>query len=217
MAAHIEKTNSGDESAGSEALRRYTRRQAVQLQLEMAVRARLQHFDLVSALTLAGAAERVLSDMQPGDANLSGGFNSLKAFLNENVSDPKERGSLAKKARENYDQLRHADTDPDRIHHLDAEFIDALLTIAIEAFAPRPKAINGNDLIAWLHELPPVLGAFWFLAHLIYPMADAAKRKNDPADADALDQIQRWKTSVDPALYDGLVGILQSKSLIPNP
>lgn len=195
-------------------VRRYTRREAVRLQLEMAVRARLQYFDLVSALTLAGAAERVLSDLQPKEAKTSEGFVSLKAYINEVEPDGGKRKILADQARKDYDQLRHAYPKSEWTHELDGLRADAFITLAIEAFAPRKQ---GADLMKWLHELPPVLGAFWFFAYLVYPGADTAARKNDQTDADVLNQVQRWKTTVDPDLFDELVGILQRKSLIPNP
>lgn len=193
----------------------YSRREAVQLQLEMAVRARLQHNDLVSALTLAGAAERVLSDLQPKEAKTSEGYTSLKAHINEVELDPKKRKGLADCARKDYDQLRHAHPLLEHTHGLSLERVDALLTLSIEAFQPRTR---NADIMEWLHELPPILGSFWFFATLSYPMAERKALENDQSASNALAMVEKWKRSPDKCgLYEELLGIIQSKSLIPNP
>jgi len=190
---------------------RFTRKEAVERQLIMAVRARLAFGDLVSALTLAGAAERVLSDLQPKDARVSEGHYSIKAALNESVDDTAERKRLATMAREAYDQLRHADTKSDHTHEIHREQVDALIAMAIEALHPRSR---NDDIVAWLYTLPPILGAFSLFGYLVYPMAAAARSRGDPESVYLCEQI---RTSPPPELFEGLVEIIQSKSLIPNP
>lgn len=179
----------------------FSRLDAVRNQLEMAVRARLQFEDLVSAMTLAGAAERVLSDLHPKDAKFSDDTLSIRAFCNTYVKTDC-RKQAAEYMRAAYDFLRHADKTPDRVLELDAEWVDLTLMMAIRAFESTSKARL------------PVLIAFRTWAAITDPkweVADHIPEINDPA-------LVEWSMKLTtPELFNAILAHYESKSLIANP
>lgn len=187
-----------------------SRLDAVKHQLEMAVRARLQFEDLVSAMTLAGAAERVLSDGQPKDARISDGFNSIKAFCNEFVKEG-YRKEVTAKVREAYDQLRHADKKPNQIHSLDPEGVDAFILMTIYAYGGKPS--DAKPFAEWFNSLPPLLGTFVVWMFLNDPRGE--RWANDLGNNS--DCLQLFKSLPVPSAFEAILQLVESKSLIPNP
>lgn len=178
-----------------------SRLDAVKHQLEMAVRARLQFEDLVSAMTLAGAAERVLSDLHPKDAEFSDDTFSIRAFCKTYVK-PGRQKKAAEYMRAAYDFLRHADKTPDHVLELDAELVDLTLMMAIKAFERASKT------------RPPVLLAFQACAAITDPKWEAANHIpeiNDPKLGD-------WSTKLTMReLFIAILAHYEFRSLIPNP
>jgi hypothetical protein len=84
---------------------------AVRDQINAAIRAYFLWDDLVSALTLAGAAERVLSDKQPADGILGVDAFSIRSMVNLYIED-EYQSKAAKLFRADYDFFRHADQKP---------------------------------------------------------------------------------------------------------
>lgn len=189
----------------------FSRLDAVKHQLEMAIRARLQFEDLVSAMTLAGAAERVLSDGQPADAKTSDGFISLKALCNDYVKKD-SRNKIAGMVRQAYDQLRHADKNPDHVHSLDPESVDAFLLMTIYAYASKPQATQ-NEFRNWFNSLPPILGTFVVWMFLNDPRGE--KWANDLDNSP--ESLRFFKSLPVPSVFDALLQLVESKSLVPNP
>lgn len=195
----------------------FSRLDAVKQQLEMAVRARLQFEDLVSAMTLAGAAERVLSDRQPKNAKPSDGFISIKALCNEYVVED-SRKEITAKVREAYDQLRHADKKPNHIHRLDPEGVDAFLLMTIYAYARKPQAPTDQpeatvEFAKWFNLLPPILGAFTVWMFLNDPRGEKwiSDLGNDPSN------LRMFRSLPVSIAFEAILQLVESKSLIPNP
>jgi hypothetical protein len=165
--------------------------------------------DAISALTLAGAAEHVLSDLQPKDAKVSEGFESLKACVNEYI-DEAERTKVLKRIRFNYDQLRHADTHPQHEHVLNVQGVDMLILLSIWAYAGRP--IGTQPAIAeWFYKTPPVLVAFVVWMSLNYPSETWERRPDDDFPV-----LKTLRTNQRLA-FEAILSLAESKSLIPNP
>lgn len=64
--------------------------------------------DLVSAITLAGVAERVMSDMQPQDGIFGVDAASLRSMVNLYIK-PEHQKAAGAMFRADYDFFRHAD------------------------------------------------------------------------------------------------------------
>lgn len=165
--------------------------------------------DAISALTLAGAAEHVLSDLQPKDAKVSEGFQSLKAAANEYIEEGEKRKFL-ERLRFNYDQLRHADRHPQHEHVLNVQGVDMLILLSIWAFAGRPKGAQ-PAIAEWLYKMPPVLGAFVIWMFLNYP-SDTWERRPD----DNFPELKELRNN-QPLAFETILHLVESKSLIPNP
>lgn len=179
----------------------FSRLNAVKQQLEMAVRARLQFEDLVSAMTLAGAAERVLSDLHPKGAKFSHDAPSIRAFCNTYVT-PDRQKEAAKDMRAAYDFLRHADKTPDHVLELDVELVDLPLMMAIKAFEHTSET------------RPPVLLAFQAWAAITDPKWDVADHISEIKDSALVD----WTTNLTTSeLFIAILVHYESKSLVPNP
>lgn len=208
----MERGSAEEPGAQTQSIRRYTRLEAVERQLEMAVRARLQFDDPVSALTLAGAAEKVRSDLQPMDATIRSGYDSVKAFVNEFVK-PERRRAVVRDIRNAYDQLRHADKLPNHTHELAPDWVDAFLKMAIYAHAGRPPTKETRDFAEWFYRMPPVLGAFLIWMFLNDPRGETWTREleNDP------EKLNEFKSLPCSAAFEAILDLVRSKSLIPNP
>ena len=77
-------------------------------ELDSAFKAYFLWDDLVSAITLAGAAERVMSDMQPQDGIFGVDAASVRSIINLYIK-PEHQKDAAKLWRADYDFFRHAD------------------------------------------------------------------------------------------------------------
>ena len=86
-----------------------------------------------SALTLAGAAERVLSDKQREDGLLGVDAFSIRSMINLHISEEYHR-EAAKYFRRDYDFFRHADRKPQEDDEFSEEWVDFLLFLAIGGF-----------------------------------------------------------------------------------
>jgi hypothetical protein len=113
--------------------RNITRFEAVRDQLDCAIRAYFLWDDLVSALTLVGAAERVLSDMQPQDGILGVDAYSIRSALNLHIK-PEYQKRAGKFFRKDYDFFRHADHNPQSDYELNGVSVDFWLMMTVGAF-----------------------------------------------------------------------------------
>jgi hypothetical protein len=107
-----------------------TRRRAVQDQLDTAIRAYFLWDDLVSAITLAGAAERVLSDMQPQDGIIGIDAYSIRSAVNLYFKT-EHQSEAAGLFRKDYDFFRHADRQNVDSHEIKDISVVFTITIAI--------------------------------------------------------------------------------------
>jgi hypothetical protein len=135
--------------------RTISRIEAAICQLDGAIRAYFED-DLVSALTLAGAAERVLSDLQPQDGLLGVDAYSWRAAINLYIKTEHQK-EAAKWYRRAYDQLRHADRDKSETIEINQTVVDIYILMAVFAFHFVTKQTTTNVRI---YEL-------WFCIH--YP------------------------------------------------
>jgi hypothetical protein len=81
---------------------------AVREQINSAIRLFFLWDELVSAVTLAGAAERVLSDLQPQDGIFGVDAHSIRSIVNLYIKEGHHKDA-AKAFRKDYDFFRHAD------------------------------------------------------------------------------------------------------------
>ncbi len=199
----------GQSPATDRGIRQYKRLEAVRSQLEMAVRALFEFDDPVSALTLVGAAERVLRDIQPKDAKLSEGFNTVKAFCNEMVR-PEARRRVTKSIDFNYDQLRHADKRPQHLHVINVEGLEMFILTTVWAYAGKPKG-DPDAFAEWFNALPHSLSAFVVWMFLNYPSDTWDKRPDDD-----FPELKLARSNL-PQAFRELLDLVQSKSLFPDP
>jgi hypothetical protein len=212
--ADNEKRSSGGAIAEDVEVRPYTRLEAARCQLEMAVRARLQFNDPVSALTLAGAAEKVLGDLQPRDAVTSNGHVSIRAFVNEHCRS-NDRKKVEDAIRLAYDQLRHADRPgkgENYIHNLESGWVDGFLGMCVYAFSRRNP--SNEDFAEWFNSLPPVLGVFLVWSFLTDPRTWARASSTENFDSKVQEEFMRLPQL---SAFEALLELVESKSLVPNP
>jgi hypothetical protein len=113
--------------------RTITRLDAVRDQLNSAIRLYFLWDDLVSAVTLAGAAERVLSDLQPADGIFDIDARSIRSVINLYIK-PGHQKQAAISFRADYDFFRHADRQPKDDYELAENRVDSLLFISVCSF-----------------------------------------------------------------------------------
>jgi hypothetical protein len=106
---------------------------AVRGQIESSIRTYFLWDDLVSALTLAGAAERVLSDRQRDDGLFGVDSFSITSMINLYIKEEYHREAVTH-FRRDYDFFRHADRKPQDHYAFTEEWVDFLLLITIGAF-----------------------------------------------------------------------------------
>ncbi len=113
----------------------FNRLNATEAQIDAAIKAYFLWDDLVSALTLAGAAERVLSDVQPQDGLICVDAFSIRSLINLYV-EGEHQSKAGNLFRRTYDQLRHADgdRDPFRLIEVSVAGVDFYIFMAIQAF-----------------------------------------------------------------------------------
>jgi len=182
--------------------RRYSRLDAVRCQLDMAVRAHLQFDDLVSALTLAGAAERVLSDQQPQNGILGVDAWSIRAYCNLHIKEDHQKAA-AKLLRDGYDFLRHADRSPDRVLNLNAETVEIYLLLSIRAYSTLS---NSSTSVMTAFKL-------WMMAERPDWIAD----DDTPIIKRFSEEARTIRNRSKPEFFGALLGLVESQSLIPNP
>jgi hypothetical protein len=85
--------------------------------------------DLVSAVTLAGAAERVLSDLQPQDGIIGIDAHSIRSMINLYIKEGHHKDA-AKLFRKDYDFFRHADRDAAQSYELKENSVAWLIFIS---------------------------------------------------------------------------------------
>src|SRR5271165_120360 len=137
------------------AKREISRLDAVCNQINSAIRAYFLWDDLVSALTLAGAAERVLSDKQPADGILGVDAFSIRAMVNLYIEDAYQ-SKAAKLFRADYDFFRHADQKPQDDYEFSERWVDfqLLLSIGSYEFLGQKKTEDiDNFHVLVLHEI----------------------------------------------------------------
>jgi hypothetical protein len=121
--------------------RKLTRLEAVQEQLNSAIRLYFLWDDLVSAVTLAGAAERVLSDFQPADGIFGVDARSIRSVINLYIKTEHQK-EAAIRFRADYDFFRHADRQQKNEYELVEERVDSLLFLSIGSFEFIRKPIT---------------------------------------------------------------------------
>ncbi len=114
-------------------LRKILRSEAVKQQLDAAIRLFFLEDDFVSAITLAGAAERVLSDMQPRDGLLGVDAFSIRSLCNLYIEDNYSK-QAADAFRKPYDLFRHADKSPQETFIINEDYVDFYIFISVMAF-----------------------------------------------------------------------------------
>ena len=113
--------------------RTVTRFDGVRSQINSAIRMFFLWDDLVSAVTLAGAAERVLSDLQPQDGIIGIDAYSIRSMLNLYIKNEHQK-EAAKAFRKDYDFFRHADRNAAESYELKESSVAWLIFISLAAF-----------------------------------------------------------------------------------
>jgi len=110
-----------------------TRFDGVRDQIAAAIRMFFLWDDLVSAVTLAGAAERVLSDLQPQDGIIGIDAHSIRSMINLYIKEEHHKDA-AKLFRKDYDFFRHADCDAAQNYELKESSVAWLIFISLCSF-----------------------------------------------------------------------------------
>lgn len=137
-------------------IRKITRLEAVHNQLDSAFKAYFLWDDVVSAITLAGAAERVTSDMQPQDGIVGVDAASIRSIINLYIK-PEYQTDAAKLYRADYDFFRHADKKTQSDYELKEEVVDFWLFVALCSFEhlKRPKTQAMRAFRRWFYMKYP--------------------------------------------------------------
>ena len=148
-----------------------TRFDAVSEQISSAIRMFFLWDELVSAVTLAGAAERVLSDLQPQDGIIGVDAHSIRSMINLYIKEEHHKDA-AKLFRKDYDFFRHADRNITQNNYelressvawlifisvVAFEFLGQKKTMEMRAFAWWFMATNPNWLKANAPDLPLIV------------------------------------------------------------
>jgi len=128
-----------------------TRFDGVRDQVNMAVRAFFLWDDLVSAVTLAGAAERVLSDLQPQDGIIGVDAYSLRSMINLYIKDEHHKDA-AKFFRKDYDFFRHADRGVVQGYELKEDSVAWMIFTSIISYEylKQKKTMEMRAFVWWL-------------------------------------------------------------------
>lgn len=132
------------------------RMDAVRDQINTAIRAYFLWDDLISAVTLAGAAERVLSDKQKQDGLLGVDAFSVRSAINLYINKRYQK-ETAQLVRSDYDFFRHADRCPNDEYEFSEERADFTLIFAIGAFEflGQKKTKDMKAFVHWLFYKHP--------------------------------------------------------------
>lgn len=148
-----------------------TRFDAVREQISSAIRMFFLWDELVSAVTLAGAAERVLSDLQPQDGIIGVDAHSIRSMINLYVKEEHHKDAAAL-FRKDYDYFRHADRNITQDNYelkessvawliwmsvVAFEFLGQEKTMEMRAFAWWFMATNPHWLKANAPDLPLIM------------------------------------------------------------
>jgi hypothetical protein len=190
--------SAGDQSTVGD-VRRYTRLEAVERQIEMAIRAHLQFDDAVSAVTLSGAAERVLSDLSPC-SEWSDDSLSIKSFI-EKFAKGNEK-AVAKHLRKPINMLKHAEDDPNVDHLVDLHWLETLLMMTVREFYYQTK------------KMTPAMHAFRFWCAAKGRDWNFTELMNEDEIVDLKETYGGWSDS---EIFLGAVAYYEAKSLIPSP
>jgi hypothetical protein len=133
-----------------------TRFDGVRDQVNMAVRAFFLWDDLVSAVTLAGAAERVLSDLQPQDGIMGVDAYSLRSMINLYIKEEYHKDA-AKLFRKDYDFFRHADRGAVQSCELKEDSVAWLVFTSILSYEylKQKKTMEMRAFVWWLMAKKP--------------------------------------------------------------
>lgn len=180
--------------------RRFTRMEEVERQIEMAVRARLQFDDPVSAITLAGAAERVLSDLSPhkkwGDDALS-----IDLFAQEFSKAGNEK-AVRTHLRKPINRMKHAERDPNVELTVDLYALDTLLMMTIREY--RNQAGRMTSVMHAFRCWAAATGDDWGFETVL----------NNELLSDLRLKAKGWSNS---EVFAAYLTYFAAKSLIPNP
>jgi len=113
---------------------RISRMESIRCQINAGIKAYFLWEDYASVVTLIGAAERVLSDLQPQDGLLGFDAVSLRSLINLHIKDQFAK-EAAHDLRAPYDFLRHADRNKYGefvVHPVWVEFTMFLTTMAYQ-------------------------------------------------------------------------------------
>jgi len=171
----------------------------VKSQIEMAIRARLQFSDPVSAMTLAGAAERVLSDLSEhnewGDDALS-----IKLFIQKFAKGNEK--AAAEILRKPINTLKHADRDPNVHPAVDYHWLETLLMMTVREFRNQSGTMT------------PVMHAFRVWCAANGGDWGVSKIMSDDEINGLREMYRGWSDS---EIFLSALAYFESKSLIPNP
>jgi len=133
-----------------------TRFDAVRDQISSAIRTFFIWDDLVSAVTLAGAAERVLSDLQPQDGIFGVDARSIRSMVNLYIKEDHQKDA-AKIFRKDYDFFRHADRDALQNYELKESSVAWLIFVSIVSFEflRQKKTTEMRAFIWWFMATNP--------------------------------------------------------------
>jgi hypothetical protein len=110
----------------------------------------------VSAVTLAGAAERVLSDLQPQDGIFGIDAHSIRSMVNLYIKDDHQKEAAAL-FRHDYDFFRHADRDSKQGCELKDSKVMWLIFLSICAFEflKQKKTMEMRAFFWWFMAAHP--------------------------------------------------------------
>jgi len=133
-----------------------TRFDAVRDQITSAIRMFFIWDDLVSAVTLAGAAERVLSDLQPQDGIFGVDARSIRSMVNLYIKEEHQRDA-AKLYRKDYDFFRHADRNAVQSYELKEKSVAWLIFTALISFEflRQEKTVETRAFAWWFMATNP--------------------------------------------------------------
>ncbi len=137
-------------------MKNITRFEAIRDQINSAVRMFFLWDDLVSAVTLAGAAERVLSDLQPQDGIFGVDAHSIRSKVNLYIKGEHHKDA-AKLFRKDYDFFRHADRNATQSYELKESSVAWLIFISLCSFEflGQKKTIEMRAFAWWFMATNP--------------------------------------------------------------
>jgi hypothetical protein len=132
------------------------RLEGVKDQIDSAIRVYFLRDDLVSALTLAGAAERVLSDLQPQDGIFGVDAHSIRSMINLYIKAEHQKEAAAL-FRKDYDFFRHADRSGVRDYEVKEVSVLFLIFLSLCSFEflGQKKTVEMRAFFWWFFASHP--------------------------------------------------------------